>query len=273
MEVKADIQREYNPAHPNFERWQKARDHSLERSKFVKSIIDKATELSGKVILDLGSGEGSTSQLLSRNNFVVSLEVKPERIKKISGSKLLQPLLADAFKLPFKKNSFDIIIMQDVVEHFECTDNLANELFSLLKSDGIIYLSTPNKLSLINIIADPHWGMPLLSLFKREKIKKYFLKFFRKADYNRTDIAELFSFNDILKKFNVKFSITLFTNHSVQYLLDGGKGIVWSKFHLCIIKFVKSLRLEKILLRVANDKPGMINKFFTPTFYIVLKKL
>lgn len=273
MEVKELIQREYNPSHPNFTRWQKARDLSLERAKFVKSIIEKVTELSGKTILDLGSGEGSTSQLLSQNNFVVSLEVKPERIKKISNLKSLQPLLADAFQLPLKKNSFDTIIMQDVIEHIEFTYRLAEELFSLLKNDGVIYLSTPNKLALINIIADPHWGMPLLSLFKREQINKFFLKYFRKADYNRADIAELLSLNDIFKKFNGKFSINLFTNYSVQYLFDGGKGIVWSNFHLCIVKIVKSLGLKKILMRVANDNPGMINKFFTPTFYIVLKKL
>jgi len=26
------------------------------------------------------------------------------------------------------------------------------------------------------------------------------------------------------------------------------------------------------LMRIANDQPGIINKFFTPTFYIILKK-
>lgn len=273
MEVKAEVQREYNPSHPNFARWQKARDLSLERAKFVKKIIEKVTELSGKMILDLGSGEGSTSQLLSTNNFVVSLEVKPERIKKINNSNSLHPLLADAFQLPLKNNSFDIIIMQDVIEHIDLTDSLIEDLFSLLKTDGIIYLSTPNKLSVINIISDPHWGMPLLSLFKREQINKFFLKYLRKADYNRKDIAELLSLDDIFKKFNEKFSITFFTNYSVQNLLDGGKGIIWSNFHLQIVKLVKSLGLGKILLRVANDKPGVINKFFTPTFYITLKKL
>ncbi|MBK9097709.1 MAG: class I SAM-dependent methyltransferase [bacterium] len=273
MEVKATIQREYNPSHPNFERWQKARDLSEERAKFVKSIIEKVTELSGKMILDLGSGEGSTSQLLSKNNFVVSLEVKLERVKKISNSKSLKPLLADAFQLPFKKKSFDVIIMQDVVEHIAFTDNLAEELFSLLKSGGIIYLSTPNRLSLINIIADPHWGMPLLSLFNREQINKYFMKYFRKSDYNRTDIAELLSLNDIFKIFNREFSINLFTNYSVQYLFDGGEGLVWSNFHLRIVEIIKSFGLKKILLKMANDEHGIMNKFFTPTFYIVFKKL
>lgn len=273
MEVNAEVQREYNPAHPNFERWQKARDLSIERAKFVENIISKVTDLTGKKVLDLGAGEGSTSQLFSKNNFVVSLEIKSERIKKIVRAKSLQPLIADAFQLPVKKNSFDIIIMQDVIEHIEFTDNLVENLYSLLKNNGIIYLSTPNKLSIINIISDPHWGMPLLAMFKRRQIKKIFLKHFRRADYNRTDIAELHSLYAILKKFDKKFSINLFTNYSVQYLFEEGKGIIWSDFHLSIVKIAKLPGLKKFLLRAANDKPGLINKFFTPTFYLVLKKI
>ncbi len=39
MEVEKEIQREYNPAHPNYERWQKARDISDDRAKFVESVI------------------------------------------------------------------------------------------------------------------------------------------------------------------------------------------------------------------------------------------
>lgn len=76
MEIETEIQREYNPAHPNFERWQKARNLSDERAKFVESIVSNLVFLSGLNVLDLGAGEGSTSQLLSKNNFVVSVEIK-----------------------------------------------------------------------------------------------------------------------------------------------------------------------------------------------------
>ena len=76
---------------------------------------------------------------------------------------------------------------------------MIDDLTSLLKNNGIIYLSTPNKYSLINIISDPHWGMPLISLFNRNQIKKYFLRNFRKSDYQREDVAELLS----LKKFTI----------------------------------------------------------------------
>jgi SAM-dependent methyltransferase len=272
MEVNREIQREYNPAHPNYKRWQKAREISDERAQFVEEILSTEIISAGLIILDFGSGEGSTSGLLSEKNFVVSLEIKPERIKKNSQTESLQPIIADGLKPPFKPGSFDLIILQDVIEHLPFTEELAKRLFHYLKKDGIIYLSTPNRLSVFNIIADPHWGLPFLALFKREQIKKYYLKFFRKSDFQRDDIAELLSLEKLYEMFIKNFTLKLCTKSSVKYLLNGGKGLVWSSFHIWLIKLVNLLGLKRMLLSTANDKPGIINKFFTPTFYIILKK-
>jgi 2-polyprenyl-3-methyl-5-hydroxy-6-metoxy-1,4-benzoquinol methylase len=272
MEVEKEIQREYNPEHPNYERWQKARELSDERAKFVERIVSNEITPDRLKILDVGSGEGSTSVLFSQNNFVVSLEPKPERIKKNEKSNSLYQVIADSLSLPFKHTFFDLIILQDVIEHLNINKKLIDDLTFSLMDDGLIYLSTPNKHSLINIIADPHWGMPFLCLFKRDQIKKYFLKYFRKSDYKRDDIAELLSINQLYDLFGQYYSLKIFTKFSVEYLLAGGKGLVWSKFHLRLVKMVNIFGLKKILMSIANDKPGIINKFFTPTFYIILKK-
>jgi SAM-dependent methyltransferase len=272
MEVEKEIQREYNPDHPNYERWQKARDLSDERAMFVQSVVTNHIIPEGLKVLDFGAGEGSTSKLFSQKNFVVSLEPKAERIKKNEGNDSFCPVIADSLSLPFKHSLFDLIILQDVIEHLNINNKLVDELTSLLNDDGLIYLSTPNKFSLINIISDPHWGTPFLALFNRDQIKKYFLKYFRKSDYKRDDIAELLSLNQLYELFAQYYSLKIFTKFSVRYLLAGGKGLVWSKFHLRLVKMVNLLGLKKILMSIANDKPGIINKFFTPTFYIILKK-
>jgi len=271
MEVEKLIQREYDPAHPNFERWQNARDISDERAKFVESVISEFHH-QGLRVLDVGAGEGHTSKLFSLKNFVVSLEPKSERIKKIKKTNSLQPVMADSFAFPFKSSIFDLIILQDVIEHLKFTNNLIEDIKNLLVDDGIIYISTPNKFSILNIISDPHWGMPFLCLFRREHIKKYFLKYFRKNDYNRDDIAELLSLNEISKLFGKNFYINIYTTFSIKYLMDGGKGLIWSNFHLKILQFLKNSGLVKIIRSLANDKIGIINKYFTPTFYFILRK-
>jgi 2-polyprenyl-3-methyl-5-hydroxy-6-metoxy-1,4-benzoquinol methylase len=272
MEVNKEILREYNPSHPNYDRWQRARDISIERAKFVKSVVSNKLVLENLLILDLGAGEGITSRLLSEKNFVVSLEPKQERINKIQITPSLKPIMANSLSLPFKESVFDLIILQDVIEHLIITEEFVLALQKKLKNNGVIYLSTPNKFSLFNIISDPHWGMPLLCLFKRDKIKKYFLKYFRKSDYGREDIAELLSLKDLITLFEEKFFINICTKYSVEYLLDGGKGLVWSKFHLQLVKYVKKFGLAGIIKNISNDKSEIINKFFTPTFYIILRK-
>ena len=272
MEVREKIQNEYDPTHPNFQRWQKAREISDDRAKFVQKIISTEILPEGLFILDIGAGEGNTSRLFAQKNFVVSLEPKPERIRKIIRKDSLQPVMADTYKLPFKPDSFDLIILQDVMEHLTVSEELVEGLTGQVKENGIIYLSTPNRLSLFNIVADPHWGLPFLSLFKRDQIKKYFLKIFRKSDYYRDDIAELLSLKKLYKLFSEKYSINICTKFSVKYLLNGGKGLIWSNFHLGLIKLVNLLGLNSLLINISNDKPGIINKFFTPTFYIILKK-
>lgn len=272
MEVKKEVRREYNPAHPNYKRWQKARELSNERAKFVESVLSNVLNVEGLRILDVGAGEGNTSMFLSKKNFVVSLEPKSERIKKISRIDSLHPVMANSLGLPFKPANFNLIILQDVIEHLVIDKKFVNGLASLLKENGVIYISTPNRYSLFNIISDPHWGMPFLSLFDRDQIKKYFLKTFRNSDYSRNDIAELLSLKDLFELFSKDFSIKICTKFSIDYLLNGGKGLVWSNFHIQIVKTIKILGLKNILIRIANDKPGIINRFFNPTFYIILKK-
>lgn len=272
MEVKKEFQREYDPAHPNFERWQNAREISKERAEFVRNVISNTLILEKLSILDFGAGEGSSSELLSQKNLVVSLEPKAERIKKIPISDSLKPIMADGSNLPFKNSVFNIIILQDVIEHLFLTEKFINELKNILKKDGIIYLSTPNRFSFFNIISDPHWGMPFLCLYNRDQIKKYFLKYFRKSDYNRNDIAELLSLNDLLNLFGQNFTVSLNTKFATEFLLNGGKGLVWSRFHLLLIKYIKELGLTGIIKKIANDKKSFLNKYFTPTFYLILKK-
>jgi len=290
--------------HPNYLRWKIARELSIQRGKFVSSIVNHYINANCLNILDLGSGEGGTAKVFSQNNFVVSFDLSLVRLQRqlmkvipkessteesvyylgnrflspfemtyAKSSSILSRVNGTALKLPFSNNSFDLIIIQDVIEHLSDISLFCTEIKRVLKTNGSIYLSTPNKLSIFNFLSDPHFGLPILSILKRESIKKYFLKHFRKDDFNRNDIAELLSLNQIKNLFKDEFEISLYTKFSVQELFNGNKGIVWSNFHLKLITFCKIIRLDKLIIKIANDKIGVINKFFTPTFYIILKRL
>lgn len=298
MEVKDNSPVWLNKSHPNFIRWKRAREISIERGKFVRSIITQQYPAKNLTVLDLGSGEGGTSKVFSHYNFVVSFDISLTRLHRQKkyvipmesstdesatqyGDRFLSSIEmtgtglvnGSALQLPFTNNSFDLIIIQDVIEHLSELNDFCTEVKRVLKTNGVIYLSTPNKLSVFNFLNDPHFGLPVVSILKRQSIKKYFLKHFRKTDYNRNDIAQLFSLNALLNLFKTDFKISLYTKYSVKELFNGNKGIVWSNFHLKLITFCKFLMLDKVLIKIANDKIGLLNKYFTPTFYFVLKKL
>ncbi len=299
MEVKEINPARLDESHPNFNRWKHAREVSVERGKFVSSIINQQLDTKDLSVLDLGSGEGGTSKVFSENNFIVSFDLSLIRLQRqissviskegfypteksstnnktrfLSSFEMTKPELVNgsALQLPFSNHSFDLIIIQDVIEHLTNTATFYSEVKRILKTNGYIYLSTPNKLSIFNILNDPHFGLPVLSLLKRESIKKYFLKQFRIDDYNRTDIAQLLSLNGLINLFKNDFEIKLYTKFSVRELFNGNKGIVWSDFHLKLIAFCKLIKLDWLLIKLANDKIGLINKYFTPTFYFVFKK-
>ena len=299
MEVKQKAPAWLDESHPNFRRWKRAREVSIERGKFVQAVVAQKVNSKNLYILDLGSGEGGTSKVFSVDNFVVSFDLSLIRLQRqissviskegfypteksstnnktrfLSSFEMTKPELVNgsALQLPFSNHSFNLIIIQDVIEHLSNTADFYSEVKRILKTNGSIYLSTPNKFSIFNILNDPHFGLPVLSLLKRKSIKKYFLKQFRKDDYYRTDIAQLFSLNELINLFKNDFEIKLYTKFSVQELFNGNKGIVWSDFHLKLITFCKLIKLDWLIIKLSNDKIGIINKYFTPTFYFVLKK-
>jgi SAM-dependent methyltransferase len=165
-----------------------------------------------------------------------------------------------------------LIILQDVIEHLAGLETLYDELLRVLKDDGTIYLSTPNKLSIINLFSDPHFGLPIISILKRDTTKKYFLKYFRKQDYFRNDIAQLLSMKEIIEIFNPDFKLKLNTKFVVNELFNGNKGVVWSDLHLKLIALIKKLKIDWIVKKMSNNSFGIINTYFTPTFYFVLSR-
>ncbi len=271
MEVnKAVLPAWLDKDHPNYERWKRAREISEERGKFVESVLSKVITLTGLCILDLGSGEGGTAKILSEKNEVISFDISKERLQQ-QDKDLYQKIIGNSEHLPFSPASFDVIIMQDVIEHLQSKRKIINALHTLLKKNGIIHLSTPNKFSIFNLIADPHWGVPFISLLKRESIRKFFLRTFRKSEATRKDIAELSSLKNLLSLFEDLFEVRLFTSHSVKELFNGNKGIVWSNFHLKLVGAANKLKIGGLITLTVNDNPGLINKFFTPTFYMILR--
>ena len=142
---------------------------------------------------------------------------------------------------------------------------------SFLKKEGIIFLSTPNRFSLLNIISDPHFGLTIHIHIKKKPNQKYFLPLFRKDDSLRNDIAQLLSLNE-LKQMSGDYEIILNTKFVASEMIKENKGVVWSRFHIRLLNIILRTGLDKFILKAANDKESFLNHFLTPTFYLILKR-
>lgn len=119
----------------------------------IKDWLDK---FDGKSVLEIGIGGGDISRYLSRRNIVLGLDINIDFLKKSKANiDNLHFVRADAKNLPFRPKSFDVIICREVIEHLDkmAAERLLTEIYVLLKSDGVLLLSTPNRLSPEGIIS------------------------------------------------------------------------------------------------------------------------
>jgi len=125
---------------------------------------------SDPVILDLGSGVGNFV-VACRNRGLRAFGVEPDRIGQNSGLTSLQiarkRLNESAFagavgeQLPFRENTFDLVVMDQVIEHVADQRRVLAEALRVLKLGGAIYVACPNYLRFY----EPHyklWLFPMM---------------------------------------------------------------------------------------------------------------
>jgi len=105
----------------------------------IRFLSDLDIQFSGKDLLDLGCGFGGYSKaFLDAGAKVIGTDLSPSNnqydIPMVSG---------DALNLPYKHNSFDIVICASLIEHVPQPVLLLTEINRVLKSGGLLYLSFP----------------------------------------------------------------------------------------------------------------------------------
>jgi 2-polyprenyl-3-methyl-5-hydroxy-6-metoxy-1,4-benzoquinol methylase len=120
-------------------------------SKAEKVRLEKIVELVGadNKVLDIGCYSGTIgSMLIKKGNEVYGIEINPE-VAEIACQKGLKVKIQDIeSRFDFKDNFFDVVIAAEIIEHILDTDFFIDEIKRILKSKGVLVLSTPNVASL-----------------------------------------------------------------------------------------------------------------------------
>ena len=98
----------------------------------------------GRVVLNVGAGQGTFSGLLEQAGFeVTSTDVAPAALDVLRRCVRGPVTQADATSLPFGGKTFDAVVLGEVLEHVERDDLALGEAFRVLGPDGVLAVSVP----------------------------------------------------------------------------------------------------------------------------------
>ena len=124
------------------------------RHRFIK-IFPYLKSLKNPKILDLGCGEGQFYDILKeyKTDFeYVGVDISKKQIAKARKKGIYAVVCDISKKIPFRNNTFDVIIATEIIEHLFDTTSFLKKCNSVLKKEGLLILTTPNIASLGNRI-------------------------------------------------------------------------------------------------------------------------
>ncbi len=131
----------FNYFDPAYDSATQSETHRLRQT--IMRQVPAATE----IILDVGCGDGWLARhFLPDGKKVISMDISsinPVRIHKEVNNPNHLGLVADVFALPIKKNSVDVIVASEIIEHVANPKQFISILHETLKPGGRLIVTTP----------------------------------------------------------------------------------------------------------------------------------
>lgn len=108
-------------------------------------LCEKLSTLRDKTILDIGCGAGIILSEIDDSNSKIGFDINESQLrltKKIDPDILAY--VGNMYSIPHKENSFDVVILSNILEIADQKDNLLKNISNLLKDKGVMFFTTPN---------------------------------------------------------------------------------------------------------------------------------
>lgn len=133
----------------------------FERGRYLKNVRGDRSAMYGYWIkylkrkfplrsnlLEVGCGLGFFGKRLQESFTYIGLDISVDALNYATEYNHIKSVVhSEASPLPFESQSFDIIVAFDIVEHLEAPMNFFIEAQRILRSSGIMIISTPNTVS------------------------------------------------------------------------------------------------------------------------------
>ncbi|HTI89940.1 MAG TPA: methyltransferase domain-containing protein [Puia sp.] len=164
---------------------------SKNRERLVKAVLQTRLSIDGKRILHF-SPEKHLFQFINKTSQVTTVDISPGFYRNIDDS----ILYADATNLPFKNDSFDILIANHILEHIPEDIGAMKEMFRVLNAKGLAILQVPYSETLAATLEDRKINDPARQA----------------ALYGQKDHVRIYAISDYIQRLQqAGFNVTILT--------------------------------------------------------------
>jgi 2-polyprenyl-3-methyl-5-hydroxy-6-metoxy-1,4-benzoquinol methylase len=124
----------------------------------IETITDMIRPLGkGLQILDVGGGDGLIGEhLWKMDNNIATIDL-PTVTAQSHKREFLSAVTGDAEELPFKANSFDVVLASEIVEHLWNPNSFLDDAYKILKTGGHLIISTPDGIEGLRYDSHKHY--------------------------------------------------------------------------------------------------------------------
>jgi SAM-dependent methyltransferase len=125
--------------------------HNLEFIRILSPYVFVCGSVKEKSVLDVGCGSGHGTWLFVMKGAHSVLTLDLDKAKVFQANRFCKDfkeflgLSMDAQRMGFKEHSFQVVTCFELIEHIPNPDLLFSELRRIVKSDGVLFLTTPNR--------------------------------------------------------------------------------------------------------------------------------
>lgn len=205
--------------------------------------------------VEVGCGQGELAKMVSDEHKVnvIGLDLSIDYLKSAKKSNLLEDVIVGVIEyLPFRGGSLDTVIADSVLEHVQNIESDVKNLYSVLKSNGKLFVQVPYNEDTSKYSLD-HGVIQHLRSFNDVNIHELF-------NTKRTEIIEMNRANayDLLSQIKAKDNITSSIIHFIYKLIYWGiykKPFILKHF---FSERVRSYMTSKLLSTFKLEKPKII---------------
>jgi len=157
--------------------------HNLEFIRILSPYVFIASSVKQRSVLDVGCGSGHGTWLLMTNGAHSVLTLDLDKTKAYQAYRFCKgfnnflALSMDAQSMGFKDHRFQVVTCFEVIEHIPNPDMLFSELRRMMKSDGILFLTTPNRAMRLLPLQRP-WNPEHLYEYTAKSLRRHLKKHF-----------------------------------------------------------------------------------------------